>query len=260
MDAAITLAKQTQRPLKIIWELNNGLNCPFDQLFEPFPNCTVINIRKDIRYNTAHYSAYGFFRSRLHRLLNALMFSKTYFENPAGYRVPEAHRLINEIKDKSKIYISASESFFENTGQYHSFKPVPEIKKQIDEAARSFNPPVIGLHLRRTDHVHAISESPDELFLKIIQQELQQNAAALFFLATDAPGTEQFFKQQFGKAIIIRNKTFGRNSSQGIKDAVADLYLLARTHSLYASYQSSFSETAAAIGNIPLKVVRRGAQ
>lgn len=256
INAAEALAAQSNHSLEVIWECNPLLNCKYHELFKPVPGFTVKNTKPDIRYNTSHHSGYGFLRRNVHRLLNGLMFSKTYFETPPGFDVPGAAQLLAEVKNKKKIYISATLPFYPG-GRYESFQPVDNLQEIINQSAAAFNGQVTGLHLRRTDHVHSISESPDELFIQVVEQELAANPNARFFLATDDPETEQRFIQRFGNAIIVHPKTFGRDSAQGIKDAVVDLYLLSRTQKLYASFQSSFSETAGIIGNIPLEVLKR---
>ena len=71
-----------------------------------------------------------------------------------------------------------------------------------------------------------------------------------FFLATDCEETEQQMKRLFGERLITRARETSRGSHQGMRDAVVDLFLLARTKNILGSYYSTFSETAASIGGI----------
>ena len=63
-------------------------------------------------------------------------------------------------------------------------------------------------------------------------------------------------KNLFPGKILTYKKEFSRTDVKGVQDAVIDLYSLAASCKIYGSYFSSFSDIAARIGDIPLKVIR----
>ena len=56
----------------------------------------------------------------------------------------------------------------------------------------------------------------------------------------------------FEGKIIVYKKEMNRDTPNGIRDAVVDLYCLSKTKYIYGSYWSSFSDIAARIGEIRL--------
>ena len=113
------------------------------------------------------------------------------------------------------------------------------------------------MHIRRTDHLDAIEESPLDAFITAMREKLDAEPGTNYFLATDDEQVEFLLMKLFPTKIIVHKKEFTRQSIQGIKDAVVDLYCLSATAGIYGSYFSSFSDIAARIGNIPLHVIRR---
>jgi hypothetical protein len=109
------------------------------------------------------------------------------------------------------------------------------------------------LHIRRTDHHHSRHISNDDRFFQTIERQFNQGVEK-FFLATDNGNTQAKFKQRFGDCILTYSQEFYPNQKRqtSMQTAAVDLYLLANTQRIIGSYDSSFSEYAAALGNIPL--------
>jgi hypothetical protein len=126
----------------------------------------------------------------------------------------------------------------------------------IDRYVSSFDR-TIGVHLRRTDNARAREVSPTELFVTAIEQEIELNPAARFFIATDEPEEEALLQQRFGDRLIVHPKrSRRRDDPAAIRDAVVDLYCLAACRRIYGSYWSSFSETAQQLGSAELRILQ----
>jgi hypothetical protein len=136
-----------------------------------------------------------------------------------------------------------------------NIKLQPSLKTAIDHFMESnWHYPIIGVHVRRTDHNKSQYISSDERFLTTIEREANEGAPK-FFLATDNGETQAKFKKRFGDRIITYSQEFySQNLRQtSMQTAAIDLYLLANTQKIIGSYDSSFSEYAADLGNIPLE-------
>jgi hypothetical protein len=135
------------------------------------------------------------------------------------------------------------------------FQPVKEVTEQVDGYRSQFSDHTIGLHIRRTDHVESIEHSPDRLFIEKAEAEIAANADTKVFLATDNDDVKQTFRNRFGTRIITPTATADRNSVEGIRGGLADMYTLAATSKIYGSASSSFSPMAAKIGGTPIEVL-----
>ena len=134
------------------------------------------------------------------------------------------------------------------------FQPQEDIQRRIDEITKDWDGDVIGLHVRRTDNVLAIQNSPIERYYQIIEKEVELDSKVRFYLATDSEEVKHDLTSRFGKRIIAIPLCLKRSSLQGMKDAVVDLYCLASTSRIYGSSASTYSMLAGKIYGIPVIV------
>ncbi len=129
---------------------------------------------------------------------------------------------------------------------------------RADEILSHLGENVIGIHIRRTDHIVAIEKSPVDRFVSVIEKELAEDENCKVFLATDDHKTENEIVIRFGKDRIqtLPNKDFS-TQKRGMMDAVADMLVLSKCRKIYGSYATQFSGFAAEYGNIPLEVVKK---
>ena len=91
-----------------------------------------------------------------------------------------------------------------------------------------------------------------------MEEAIISNPEMIFFVSTDNESYQNILVNKFGiQRIIFHEKEFSRNKTEGIKDAVIDLFCLSKTSKIYGSYFSSFSYVAARIGNIPNEVLKK---
>lgn len=142
--------------------------------------------------------------------------------------------------------------------------PSKNILQKINNISKEFDENTIGVHIRRGDAItcqfkeNYLSSSTDS-FEKRMNQELIKNKKAKFFLATDCPETERFFKSKF-PIITNKEKKFVKSNyfspKDNQKDAVIDMFLLSKTKKIIGTNWSSFSDMSAEINQTPLFIVK----
>lgn len=135
-------------------------------------------------------------------------------------------------------------------------QPMAHLKRRIELLTATFNEHTIGIHIRRTDNVKSIAHSGDNLFRHAIRKAIAQNPYANFFLATDAADLKARLVKEFPGRIAVQDCRGTRANLQGMEEAVIDLYALSRTSRLLGSYWSSYTDTAAELGGIPLTILK----
>lgn len=165
--------------------------------------------------------------------------------------------LTAKISRTKSIYFESCyrlESLLEKPG-YQKFIPTEAIQKRVEQITSKFHD-TIGVHIRRTDHHYAIENSPTQLFMEKISAYLDASEANTVFLCTDDGETKTQLIEKFGEKIIHAEiSSLSRNDPHGIEDAVVDLMCLSKTNKIYGSHFSSFSQTAADIGEIEVEPI-----
>ena len=112
------------------------------------------------------------------------------------------------------------------------------------------------MHIRRTDNLASIRQSPIELFYQKLDEEIKEDDKVAIYLATDSEEVKREMKERYGDRIFCSGKKADRGSLEGIREGITDMYTLARTQKIYGSFQSSFSDMAAQIGGTPLEILK----
>lgn len=250
INAVASLANEfNQEPLRIFWFKDQGLNCLFKDLFEPI---TIRNIQLK---EASTIDQIIFDRPRTKNLHLPRIFQKVLFDS-CIYEQDSRDVCFDYLSWKQhtpRAYIASFTQFYPSKYPMKElFTPLPSIKKEIEAACTPFTSHTIGIHIRRSDHTAAIHKSPTEAFIMQMEKELEQHESVSFFIASDSEEDKQKLKKRFGNRIITLNHPTQRNSSEGIKNAVIDMYTLAGTQKIFGSFGSSYSEIAAQIGNCKL--------
>ena len=160
-----------------------------------------------------------------------------------------------EVKDARPLLIKSHQIFYKKgTDQWFETLRTLKIKWDIVEAAEDLMtaPNFVGVHIRRTDHTKATRHSTSWSFWSAMDKYAPDTK---FYLATDDLAEREEAVRRYGDRIIYGpKKLLGRNSPDGCKDAMLDMICLSSCSEIIGSYASSFSEMAAALGNVPLKI------
>ncbi len=259
IDSAIALAEETRNALKVIWFKDQGLNCSFQELFQPIlPQETYISVKEacltDLLIND---------RPRKKNLYLPWLFQKLRFDKVL-YEQETTRMFYNHFDfaawcRQQNVYIASCVYFHTSTHKlpFTVFRPTLQLQKKIENVTADFYPNTIGVHIRRTDNIVSIQESPTELFIQRMQEEINRQPDTRFYLATDSEQDKQRLVETFGSHLITSPHKADRNSREGIENALVEMYALSHTRHILGSAKSSYSETAAQLGHITCEIIKR---
>lgn len=243
--SCVYISKQLRLPLTVFWNQYEGLNAQFSQLFDPIdPNHAVLVESKSWRLQI----------NRTKDFLLRRLFLTDYEQVIYNFSLQnkgDIFPLIHTDKNGKLLLISCY-SMSEMFDMHKLFRPRPEIQQQIDSITKNFNNFTISVHIRRTDNKLSIADSPIEGFVKMLKDEIINEPRTIFYLATDDDHVKSQLEDIFEGRLISSHKSTSRNSLEGMQFAVVELFTLAKTSRIIGSNYSSYSQTAALLGNIPL--------
>lgn len=256
MAGAVALQQQLGAKLKMVWFKDEGLNASFASLFKPFDFEAV-----EMMDDEQGCCMWRFDRPRRKNLFLPHLFQQLRYDaciyEKSVYGLMQSKFDFARWATERDVYLATYSKFFAYT---HStlqklFVPVDALQRQIDMRCERFTSHTVGVHVRRTDHVEAIQASPLELFYERLNAEINRCADTRIYLATDSEEVKQDMRARYGNRIICSDEKADRTSQAGIEEAIVELYALSRTQKIYGSFQSSFSEIASELGDVPLEMV-----
>lgn len=253
ISAALSLAHAFGDDLlHIQWFRDRGLRSRFSSLFDPIP-CPNVRMHEAAFPKRLLYDSPRWGNLFLPRLFQSLLFDATLGKevswNPAyDYR---------SWRQQHPDCLIASYGEF-----YPKWKPLDElfvptapIKARVQTLANAFSTPVVGVHIRRTDHVLSKQKSSIEAFIREIDKFLNDRGGQIY-LASDSIAEKQILRKRYGNRLLTLDAPVKRDNEAGMTDAVVDLYTLAETERIIGSYASSFSELAAQLKGKPLIIAK----
>jgi len=155
------------------------------------------------------------------------------------------------LKSYSRFHNSDNERWLD---MLRCLKPHPNFLVRRNQIFGPVGAPVVGVHIRRTDNAKSIKFSPSHLFWDAMEA---CSPDTVFYIATDDPAERREAIRRFGAArILVGYATIlGRDTMEGGHQGMLDMYCLSTCSKILGSYWSSFSEMAAAWGNVPLETM-----
>ncbi|MBP3354053.1 MAG: hypothetical protein J6L02_05320 [Bacteroidales bacterium] len=256
INATLELAKANDIPLTVIWFKNFELNAPFTSIFN-MPLYDKLMVKEATFFDRFIYRSPRRHTLWLPFITAPILFDRCIYSSEF-VKLRNEGKLEDIIKSSGKVLIESCYDF----GNYapslsDNFVLVKDILSEVDNYIdKNFGSRNIGVHIRRTDNLLSIERSPLELFIDAMQKEVELYPKTKFYLATDDKATKKYLKDIFGDKILSIETDCNRNSEEGIKEAVKEMWLLSKTEKIYGSFYSSFSEIAAKISNIPLQILQ----
>lgn len=257
IDAAIALAQSTSSKLHIIWYKDQGLNCRFDELFQPI-HVDGVTIKEASFVDLWVYDRPRKKNFFIPRFFQSILYSDCIYEAEATKKMFDGFDFATWANQKS-VYLASCVYFYQSNDKklFDVFTPISSLQTDIENNCALFTPHTIGIHIRRTDNITSIKESPTELFIEQIEKELEQCDSTNFYLASDSEEDKRVLRQRFGNRIITSPKAADRTSVRGMQDAMIEMFTLARTTKIIGSAQSSYSETAAQLSGIECLILKK---
>lgn len=242
--SAQALSISTGMHLRIIWCKDKGLAARYNQLFLPYPSDKVTLIEADSLTKVLHEVP------RKRNLWWPIVWQRIAYDvvlhEPDLLQVlDKPKRLIEKLSSARNALIVTGMGFFptDDTLFAHNFRPLPELVQKIEERVASLKVPSVGLHIRRTDNLRAISESPLEAFIS----RTRSLAPAHIYAATDDESVKQSLQQAFPQCVSYSSFAASRSTLCGMQEAVIEMFTLTRTTHFLGSYYSSFSDIIIAL-------------
>ena len=232
--------------IDILWFKYFHCNCRFSDLFKPLPGTTKLEVKE----------LYSILKNRPDTRFNLKLpgkFRKIWYDCTIS-PFDSADDFDNVVKGKRSIYIYKDNRFCKFSGlNYYAkyFQPQPELQQRIDAVVQDWEN-VVGIHIRRTDNARSIELSPMGHFHQIIQNEIKSDSNVKFYIATDDASVKTELINSYGDRIITFDLKLKRNSKDGMKDAVVDLFCLGLTKKIYGSAASTYSIFASKLFEVDL--------
>lgn len=257
------LAKVLNRPFLLCWDVSNGWS---DERFEDLFDNHVDQITTDQFLELASSS-----------LCLEKYFNADQSKNEQGFKIDmlnDRTKAITYFGDRELVALLPRKDTmlrWPTLGHEHriflrSLKPIKTCLDEINRVSAGFDRSIVGVHIRRGDAVKSTLApkflvSSDQAFIDEMTAIIKKNNRATFFLATDCDTTQKMFQSHFGDRIIVNDRKRFVSSNwlqqkENQSDAVVDLWLLSRTSRIIGNNWSSFSSTAALLGDIPITIAK----
>lgn len=253
MATGIAAAKSFDAPSLIYWNNSEGLKADFRELFQPIvaPKITIIENKRWL-FNIGNAKEYYMRWLFLHAKFGQVFFNHSIY----NANTPDVQQIIKPSGCKAVLLVSCHPM----CKQYNLkslFVPQADIQARISEISQRFTNHTIGVHIRRTDNIQSIRQSPVEVFVQAMNRELANNPTTMFYLASDDEEVKHHLSKLFQGRIITMSDDTSRNSLEGMKFAVTDLFCLSKTKKIIGSVYSSYSQIAGELGGIPIEYAKK---
>ena len=140
-------------------------------------------------------------------------------------------------------------------------KAVPEVRDEVEGfvAAHFGHSPgakTIGVHVRRSEAPRPLCPEAQPLrYYEAVMKSFPSETR--FFISTDSQEAFRWLKSRFGDRVFQRPKVHDdRSSVAGVREGFIDMLLLSRCEGIIGTFGSSFSGTAALVGDVPIMFVK----
>lgn len=250
--SARSLCREQKADLRVYWCSKAWCRCRFDDLFEPLPaDVSLVSVNRLPLLFERNLPRNFRRMSSVRKLLGWQSIDD--FQN-AGSTL--SVRPLVEGRDK--VYISSCMAVVPEYEMEGLFRPKKVLQDKIDALIGKFDSSVYGVHIRRGDHTTSMAHSPVELFKARMHAVLSDEPDARFYLATDGEDVKEDLKAEFGDHVrCYESAALSRATTEGMQDAVVDLFCLAGTRKIFGSWGSSYSIIAARLGGVELEIIEK---
>lgn len=252
IDSAINIQKDNFCKVHVYWHQDSSCRCKFSDVFEPMDLVTDLSTERkfNLLLRILVKGRKGVF-SLLFRFLSLIRVFKYFptedIDGQYEFATPRGKRYLF-------VVMETWEYFYEKDKVNTDFLKIKP-NKTLDNLLTHIDEKTVGVHIRRTDHKLSIQNSPLELFEDAMQMEISKDPDTNFLICTDDESVKKYFRESGKYKAYIPQGELSRNSSDGIQQAVGEMYALSKTKKILGSYWSSFSLMAAKLGGIDVDVI-----
>lgn len=252
-------AKENNEELRVLWKTETAMGARNEVIFTLPEEIQVVHARD---YG---YKVYPFSQLRYNLMKKRLKASADFFADVGEvqdlYEAEGREGIAAVIKNNDTKYLRVFTEFYplsEIENPLGFIKPTDVVLKKVHDTIGDVDcSDTIGIHIRRADNQVCINNSPLDLFINKMKEEVELNDKTKFYLASDDKPTLDELSRVFGDRIMImKEKSFARDNTEGIIDAYAELLCLSHSKKIIGSFYSSYSKIAAMISGIPLEIMR----
>jgi len=256
--SAYELKRQTGVSIDVVWITDWTFGAPWSGIFQPLEE-NGFKVRDASLFDRILYD-----KPRRHNLWLPLLPQKLMFEQ----RIDDYE--VTPLKRRGFDFAAWAGGRRSYMGCYQEFGPIdssiyPKLYRPLEVVERltetftdQFAPHTVGFHIRRTDHNEATERSPLSLFISKAEEILSGNPSAKIFLATDDESVKQQLSRLFGNPIITTPAgTYSRETTEGMREALAEMLALSRTEKIYGCFGSTFPVVASRMSGTPLEVLEQ---
>lgn len=266
ISSAFNLAKECGiSEIVMLWDNINECGCDYEDIFGAEPaGCKV----KNLRFINESYKTMvmqGRIISVIKKALQRGSFKLYKIANIRNQFEADTIKTKEQQEElKRKVLAHKGKTvFIESYNQFYGdvdLSPVifsEAITSKVDDYKKKLGT-YDAMHIRRTDNVEAIKNSPTELFYEKIEELIREKADAKIYIATDDAAILDDLRKKYPEHIFSEaTKSVSRRTTEGIQFAVYEMLILAGAKTLYASFFSTFSLIANCIGGNEMIVVKK---
>lgn len=184
ITAAIDFCIDHCLKLKILWFKDLGMGAAFHDLF------TLSEEAGEVEVVDAQWYHYFYDRPRKRTLwlpwiYQQIKFDARFYEKEVYSQTPFV-QWFSCHPDCRSLYVVHCQRFYTGGSRSHYLSPIEAIRKEIEKRVSVLPDHTIGFHIRRTDHLQSIHESPVSLFIEKMKEEVGKDPAVYFYVASDA--------------------------------------------------------------------------
>ncbi len=256
VSSAIRLAHATLSHVDIVWFTDWETGCRFDDLFMPLPADLPVTLRHPAWYDYLLNDRERHRNLHLPALLQRMAYDRRISFTEATILLHRGFNFTAWARGRN-VWLASYDYFMSEEVPHDAFSmftPTESMQQCIDNECSRLPKGTIGVHIRRTDNVRAIEQSPTSLYISRMNAEPEDRC---FFLATDSDDVKNELKACFGQRIITPQHTAVRDTVEGMQNALIEMYMLASTGHIIGSSHSTFTTTAAALGKAQLEIISK---
>lgn len=255
ITSTIAFCQDNDIRLKVIWFKDWGMGANFRTILK------LAKPLKEVEIVDAEWKDYIFDRPRkrnfwLPALSQRLLFGKRIYEKDVlkGFSPEELKQWVQKYK---RVYLVHYCHYYGGLEWLQKLAPAVDIQQNIRNRMEQLFPNnnIIGVHIRRTDNILSIQNSPLSLFIDKMNEEIEKDPTVHFYIASDDMNEKKKLKDLFGDRVITLLEEVRRDNEKGIIDAVMELYTLAAMKKIYGSAASTYSMLAAGLSGIDLEIL-----